>query len=391
MMNEDFFNLDKLLRDATDKTCDNPSGKALTDFGGEDFLPGLKKLLTTYQENGFSEKGCKRLRHRLVDLLAVRLKVEAAFKAHPEILDIEIKAPLFLTGLPRTGTSALLNLLANDRASRPLLLWEGFNPDPLPGNPSKDEDPRYLAMKGYYDQMNQNPEFKKIHATSPDTPEECVHLLNHTFQDVQFGIETMMEPYASWFQQQDLTASYNYYANLLRLLQWQRPGDRWLLKTPGHLWALNHLIRLFPDAHIIITHRNPLESVTSYASMMAALMKDRSFKKTELGPVVMEYLARKVERSLEQRESIPDHQIIDLHFKEFVDQPMTIVEKIYQHFDLPLSKQTLTAMLAYADDNSMGKHGKHEYQLAEFGLEKEQILDRFQFYLERFQIEIEES
>lgn len=386
-MTKDLFHIDSLLADAIEKTAKNSSGNALTDFGPEDFKPGLEKLLTTYQENGFTEKGLKRLRRRLVDLLTVRLKVEAALKENPEVRDIEIRSPLFLTGLPRTGTSALLNLLANDASSRPLFLWEGFNPDPLPGNPKKEDDPRYQAMKGYYDQMNQNPDFKKIHATSPDTPEECIHLLNHTFQDVQFGIETMMEPYASWFQEQDLTASYNYYADLLRLLQWQRPGDRWLLKTPGHLWALDHLIRLFPGSHIIITHRTPLESVTSYSSMMAALMKDREFDKKELGPIVMEYLARKVERSLELRKSIADDQIIDLHFKDFVEQPMATVEKIYEHFSLPLSEETHKAMSTYATENSMGKHGKHEYQLEEYGLEAEQILTRFKFYTDQFNIE----
>ena len=240
------FDLATLLQEATEKT-------QLTDFGPDDFREGLSVLLETYQQNNFTEKGQKRLRRRVLDLLCARLRIEAGFKNHPAIRDETIQAPLFLTGLPRTGTSALLNLLSCDSVSRPLYLWEGFNPDPLPGNPAKNDDPRYQGMRAYYDKMNQDPEFKKIHATSPDTPEECIHLLNHTFQDVQYGFETMLEPYGSWFQQQDLATSYDYYGDILKMLQWQRPGERWLLKTPAHLWALDHLVRLFPDCKIIIT------------------------------------------------------------------------------------------------------------------------------------------
>src|SRR5690606_24547022 len=126
------------------------------------------------------------------DLLVVRLKMEAAFRRHPEIHDEVIRQPLYLTGLPRTGTSALLNLLANDPAHRPLKLWEGLNPDPVEGLAAGAPDPRYVAMKQWEEEtLRANPDFDKIHHTSIDTPEECIHLLNHTFQDVQFGFETM--------------------------------------------------------------------------------------------------------------------------------------------------------------------------------------------------------
>ena len=368
------FDLETLLQEATEKT-------QLTDFGPHDFREGLGVLLETYKHNNFTEKGQKRLRRRVLDLLCARLRIEAGFKNHPAIRDEIIQAPLFLTGLPRTGTSALLNLLSCDPASRPLYLWEGFNPDPLPGNPTKNDDPRYQGMRAYYDKMNQDPAFKKIHATSPDTPEECIHLLNHTFQDVQYGFETMLEPYGNWFQQQDLTASYNYYGDILKMLQWQRPGERWLLKTPAHLWALDHLVRLFPDCKIIITHRNPVESVTSYASMMAALMKDRDFDLRALGPVVMEYLARKLEKSFALRQEISEQQIVDLRFSEFIDNPMAVVDRIYGHFELPTSNEMINVMKSHVAAHPMGKHGKHEYELEKFGLSERGIMDRFEWYL----------
>ncbi|HEY9032659.1 MAG TPA: sulfotransferase [Pseudomonadales bacterium] len=379
-MSEIVFDIDSVLREARQKT-------GLDDFGDNDFIEGLGVLLETYDNNGYTEKGRKRNRRRVVDLLAARLRIEQAFKDYPQILDEKIVQPMYLTGLPRTGTSALLNLLANDPAARPLKLWEGMMPDPCENFQHGMEDPRYRMMKDWQDeQARKNPEFSKIHHTTADTPEECIHLLNHTFQDVQFGVETMMEPYGSWFRQQDLHNSYRYYANLLRMLQWQRPGDRWLLKSPCHLWALDIINDMFPDACIIITHRNPLEAVTSYCSMMAAMMKERVFDPKTLGPVVMDYLASKVESSLRQREHIDSSRILDLQFNDFVADSVGFVHGIYEYFRLPMSKVAQQQIAQYAADHPMGKHGKHEYDLQQYGLTEQQVLERFGFYIERFRV-----
>lgn len=379
-MSEAAFDVNTLLAEAQAAT-------GLSDFGGDDFKPGLQKLIDTYTNNGFDERGIKRNRKRLVKLLQVRLKMEAAWQQHPEIRDVNIKAPMFLTGLPRTGTSALLNLLSQDSAARPLKLWEGMSPDPLPGNPAEQDDPRYQQLKAFYEEAHKkNPNFDKIHFTSADTPEECIHLLNHTFQDVQFGVETMMEPYGSWFQQQDHLPSYRYYADILRMLQWQRPGERWLLKTPAHLWALDCLVALFPDCSIVITHRNPLECVTSYASMMESMLIGREFDRKQFGAVVMEYLARKVEASLRQREKIDPARIIDVQFNDFIADGVGTVKRIYQHFQMPMSAAAEQNFQCYADAHPMGKHGKHDYRLEEYGLSEQQIRARFAFYIERFQV-----
>lgn len=382
-MSDISFNMETLLQEAQTKT-------GLNHFGSDDFKPGLKVLLETYDHNGFTEKGRYKNRKRVLDLLCARLRIENAFRLHPDIRQEKIVAPMLLTGLPRTGTSALLNLLANDPAARPLYMWEGFNPEPVEGLPKGAADPRYTAMKAWEEQnakdaQQKGKEFKKIHSTSADTPEECIHLLNHTFCDVQYGAETMMEPYGSWFQQQDLHKSYAYYADLLRMIQWQRPGERWLLKTPGHLWALDILIDMFPDCSIIITHRNPLECVTSYASMMAALMTHREFDKRTLGPVVMEYLARKMEKAIAVRKTSSQARFVDIQFEDFIEQPIATAEKIYAHFHIPMSTETARRMGDYAASHPMGKHGKHEYQLEEYGLTANRILQRFDFYIREYQ------
>lgn len=377
-MSEVSFDAEQLLEEAR-------KGTGLDDFGSDDFREGLGLLLETYDTNGYEEDGRRRTRGRVLGLLMERLRIEDAWKAHPEIRDVEIRAPLYLTGLPRTGTSALLNLLSQDTAARPMQLWEGLNPSPLPGNPPKEDDPRYRAIASFMGKVyEENPDFDSIHHTSADTAEECIHLLNHTFQDVQFGVEVLMEPYGSWFQAKDRRPSYLYYADLLRMLQWQRPGERFLLKTPAHLWALDVLVEIFPDCSIVITHRNPIECVASYSSMMDSLMMGRTFDRAALGPTVLEYLARKMEYSLECRETIEDSRIIDLAFDDLVADPVGTVTQIYEHFGLPLSPELLGTFTEYAKAHPQGEHGTHEYDLETYGLTEGGILDRFAFYTERF-------
>ena len=174
----------------------------LTDFGDERFLEGLRVLLSTYERAGLRSGGRKRARGRILQLLTNRLKIEQAFKEHPEIREHKIEAPLYLTGLPRTGTSALFNLLGVDAANRPLLLWEGIFPDPLgkelaPGQ----EDPRLVGLRAYYEHLKQkDPAFDAIHFVNADGPEECVLLLAHTFCDVQMGVEPLMSPFREFFE-----------------------------------------------------------------------------------------------------------------------------------------------------------------------------------------------
>ena len=234
------------------------AANGLDDFGGDDFREGLRVLCETYDRNPYNEKGRRRNRRRLLQLLGTRLKVQAALTSHPEIKQRPVPTPMLLTGLPRSGTSALFNLLAADPSARPLLLWETQFPDPIEGLGPDDPDPRREAIEAYYAKgREKNPDFTKIHYTSADTPEECVLLHAYALNGVQMGTEVMLEPYASWYREQDLRPMYAYYADLLRLLDWQRPGQRWLLKAPAHMWAIDALIETFPDVSIVWSHRDP--------------------------------------------------------------------------------------------------------------------------------------
>jgi hypothetical protein len=362
----------------------------LDDFGDPRFRAGLEVLLETYRRAGLSEKGAKSTRKRFLQLLVTRLRIEDALRRHPEIRERAIRSPIYLTGLPRTGTSALFNLLGMDPVSRPLLTWEGISPDPIEGLPPGAEDPRLAAMRERYEQAREKGlGFDAVHFVRPDGPEECVLLQSHSFADAQLGIEVLMEPYATWFQQQDLRWMYAYYADLLRLLDWQRPGERWLLKSPAHLWALDILVEMFPDVCVIWTHRNPLEIIGSYCSMMEMLMVGRfAVDRKALGPNVLEYLARSIERGIAARERSDAGRFIDVDYRRFVADPLATVESIYAHFDLPLGAATRRAMREYVDANPRGKHGVHEYSLEQYGLTANQVTERLATYIERFAVPV---
>ena len=361
----------------------------LDDFGDPRFREGLVVLCETLATTaGLSEKGVRINRGRLARLLATRLRVEAAFARHPEIHDRKLLRPMFLTGLPRTGTSATFNLLGRDPATRPLLLWEGTFPDPHEGLAPGADDPRHLAMREHFRRVREkNPDFTRIHFADADTPEECVIPMALSFENVHNGIEVLMEPYASWFRKRDLRPQYAYYRELLKLLDWQRPGERWLLKSPAHLWAMDALVDVFPDCCIVLTHRDPLDAIGSYCSMMETLLASQGCSpQPGLGPTVLDFCATSLERGYAVRDAGDPRRFIDVRFADFVAEPMAAVRAIYAHFELPLGAEAEAAMARYARENPRGKHGAHEYDLERYGLSEAAVRDRLGWYIDRFEL-----
>ena len=357
----------------------------LSDFGSDDFRDGLRALIGLVAQNPFTEKGRKQHRQRLLQLLGTRLKVEEAFRRQPEVREREIRAPMFLTGLPRSGTSALFNLLAADPAARPLLLWEGIFPDPNWELAPGEEDPRYRAMRAVSQQMREkNPEFTKAHFADADTPEECVLLHAFALDGGQLGYELLYEPYASWFAEHDLRPLYRYYADLLRLLDWQRPGERWLLKTPSHLWALDALVETFPDCSIVWNHRDPAACIASISSMIWMIASDRVEATAEaFGPLVLAHYADSMDRGLAVRARLDEARFVDVDYDALVKDNLGAVEQVYRHFGLPF-ETAKGEIEAYSASHPKDQHGRHEYDLATYGLTRDRVRERFAAYIERF-------
>jgi hypothetical protein len=370
---------------AADDLIDEAKGQTgFEDFGELPFREGLEVLLQTYDRNVTDPDGRKRCHDRVVMQLATRLKCENAFKSIVEIADQEIIAPIFVTGLPRSGTSALLNLLVAAPDNRGLLQWEVQFPDPWPGSKPGQEDPRYPYLVKALEETR-NSEFAKIHYIDADTPEECVLLHAYAFSGVQLGFEIMLEPYRSWILQQDLKPLYAYQKRQMQMLNWRNPGKQWMLKAPAHMWGIDAILEVFPDARFVWCHRDPQAVVPSINSMNKVVMGmyagDYSHLDAgDIGRAVMEWYAMSLEKGLAQRDKLPPELFVDCSQREFVDQPMAVVEKVYRAFGLTLSDESRSAMQAHIDANPKGKHGKHVYDLAEYGLTRELIAERFEFY-----------
>ena len=359
----------------------------LDDYGDQHFITGLKRLIETYDHYVVEEFGRQKIYNRVLKLLAARLRITAAQKKHPEIAKETITRPMVLTGLPRTGTSALFNLMANDPASRALLQWETHYPDPIDGLDADEMDPRRRKLIDKIEaQRAANPEFDTIHFASADTPEECVLLHALDFNGVQLGFECMLEPYLGFHQQSDLLPMYEYYKSLLQMLQWREPGERWLLKAPAHMWGLDALTAVMPDVCILWGHRNPLQVIPSISSLTSLASKMYAgnvpaLAPEKLGPIVMEFYARSLERGIALREKMDKKYFFDYRFKDFVDQPMRLLQDCYDYFYIDMSEDVHNKLQAHIDANPKGKHGKHEYNYEKFGLSEQIILDRFAFYI----------
>jgi hypothetical protein len=377
------FDVESLLARAREAT-------GLDDFGPPGFREPLEMLCRTYDENPFTPAGRKRSQRRVLQLLTTRLRVQAALAKHPEVRERRLRSPMVLTGLPRSGTSALFNLLAADPAARPLRLWEAQFPDPMEGLAPGQDDPRRAAVDAWIARgREKNPDFAAIHFTSADTPEECVLLQANTLHGVHEGIEVMMEPYASWYRRADLGPMYAEYADLLRLLDWQRPGERWLLKAPAHMWAIDRLIETFPDVSIVWSHRDPRACIASICSMTHSLMASQMDPDAKaLGPVVMDFYATSLERGLAARDRADARRFVDVHHDDFVADGLAVARRIVDHFGLPWTDGVRTALEAHSAAHPQGKHGRHEYALADYGLTEPRVLERFAPYIKRFGIAV---
>ena len=374
------FIVDELIAEAKAET-------KLDDFGQSGFEEGLGVLAETYDQNVTDPKGRARCRGRLVTLLATRLRIEEAFKQIPEIRDEVIAHPLFVTGLPRSGTSALINLLGAAPDNRPLLQWECHFPDPWPGSKQGDEDPRYAPMKAYMEkQKEKNKAFQKIHDASADTPEECVLLHAYAMDGVQLGFEIMMEPYGSWAKAHDLTPMYEYFKDLLKMLQWRHPGKQWVLKAPAHMWAVDVINNVFPDAKFVWCHRKPIWMIPSICSMNETVMDmymgpAESIDKHKLADNVMDWYAESLEIGLTERAKLDESRFIDCSQEEFANNPMSLLQRIYQQFDFEMDDANREAFETHITTHPKGRHGKHVYDLERFGMTEDKINQRFDFYV----------
>lgn len=361
----------------------------LDDFDEDGFREAYRRVVHSFDtEAGLSLLGRIAARQDLVRLLTSRLQVVDDRRRHPEIAAEPIRRPLFVTGLPRTGTTLLHGLLAQDPASRAPLHWESVFPSP-PERSKQRQRPRIDAAARQLRWFHRlNPDIRRMHALGATLPEECLIITSHSFQSYQFQTSHHVPSYQAWLEQQDLRPCYAWHRRFLQHLQWRARSERWVLKAPAHLFGLPALFATYPDAGVVFTHRDPTEVAASLASLTTVLR--RTFSETTdpraVGAEMSERWARGIYKALADRDAgcARAEQFFDVRYTDLVRDPIGTVRRLYAHFDMAFTDAAEDRMRRFLAANPKDKNGRHAYTLGDFGLTVEGERARYRAYAERF-------
>ena len=374
---------DLLLRNARRHT-------GLTDVGVQALFGPLERLVEALErEAQLTPLGRVMVRRHLVSLLETALLLQRDRSS--AVGNQRITAPVFIVGLPRTGTTLLHNLLAQDPATRIPLTWEAMFPAGYPESPSALVRAKWKATARLAMANRIAPDFHRIHPVGIDRPEECVALMAPGFASGLFHTLYRVPSYQDWFESACQIPGFEMHFRVLQQLQFRRGTRRWVLKGPAHLFSLEALIRRYPDARLVQTHRDPLRAIPSIASLNATLRRAFSshVDPVEIGRDCARRWHGALERFLRRRDSLPPDRVVDVAYAELTASPITMVERIYDHLGWPYPATARSAMRDYLTMNPRDARGVHRYSLAAFGLDAGQERQRFASYCERFDIERE--
>lgn len=365
----------------------------LSSFGDEWFMEPLSVLVRSINEEAdLTLLGRLIQRRRIEGALATRLRVEELLRRRPEIRDIDLGRIVVIAGLQRTGTTTLHRLIASHPEMRAVAAWEGLNPMPLPREEPGDPHARIRqALVAERAIAYLAPAFFAVHPAEHDAPEEDVLLLDVSFMS-QSAEATMHVPtYARWLEGQDHTRTYEELRTLLQVLHWQHPRLNWVLKTPHHMEYLDVVLKVFPTATIVQTHRDPLKTIPSFCSMVAhgrGLFSDRVDPR-EIGSHWLAKTARLVEVTARVRQAADPPRFLDVSYYDLIDNPMAELAKVYERAGIPFGPDARQAAERTASRNVQHRYGRHVYDAGSFGLTREAIEDRMAPYRQRHGVPVE--
>lgn len=376
------LNVDLLLKQAKKKT-------GLQHFGDDSFMAGLEKLTAGLQNQAqLSQVGQIAAHFNLLDHLCVRLQL-IEYRAHrPEVAKQQIKRPLVITGLPRTGTTILYELIAQDPSLRSPSSWEVTKPIPPPRDGFYATDRRIQSVDRMLSLAEKlSPGFKAIHAIGAALPQECVYILASDFISEQFGYMYNIPEYRAWALDQDMTASYQWHAHFLQHLQVDLGRDRWVLKTPAHLAYLKYLLAQYPDAAIVWTHRRPLDAITSFSSLASNLQHgfSNAIDPLAIGAHEFQHFSKIVNAGMEQRRTLDQRQFYDVSFSDVCSDPIAVISGLYDYFGMQLSSEAESRMGRYLRQHPRYLYGEHRYSRKDFGLDETQEQNLYCGYLSHFE------
>lgn len=367
----------------------------LFDLGLPSFRPGFTKLVEALEnEARLNLFGRYFARRQMLELLTHRLLLADYRKRNHAVSWEKIVRPLFIIGLPRTGTTLLYGLLAEDPAHRAPLSWEIDDPCPPARTETYHTDPRIETTRKRFEQVNRlAPGFQAIHPVGALMPQECIVTTASEFMSIRFQMCFDVPSYDEWLLQQDMTETYQHHRRFLQHMQLWHKRERWILKSPGHLGPIDALFDVYPDAMLIQTHRDPIRVVPSVASLeyTMRMVSSDEVDPARVGRQMIQTWSKLLEQGMAARARRPDRerQIIDLSMREIVSAPLASVEKIYRHFDLELSSEARERMRAYLARHPKDEFGAHRYSLEDFSLDADEVNAAFKGYRERFGIEAE--
>ncbi len=390
------FSRESVLTEARERT-------GLSDFGSDDFHERLDLLLDEWgSDTGLTGIGRLTVRSKLVTFASSRLLIRDVLAKHPEIHDIELRRPIVVAGLPRSGTTHLLNLMAADTRLRSLPLWESYEPVALPGEepeppsarPIDTELPRYRRAADAWAAMQMTaPLLAAMHPMSPEHIHEELELMGPDFASYNFEWLSVSPRWRDHYYSQDQTPHYEYMRDVLKILQWLDGRDRrWVLKCPQHLEQLGVLRAVFPDATLAVTHRDPVAVIQSAVTMLAYGQRINR-RRVETGALI-EYWSDRIEHLLRacvrDRALWPETASIDVPFTEFMADDVAMVRRIYERADFEMTPTARGEIGAFMQAHPRGKEGRVIYDLAgDFGVEPTALRERFSFYFERFPVRSE--
>ena len=367
----------------------------LEDFGSETFREGLAVFCESAsgeaQLNGVGGMAAPGM---VLGCLVNRLKVTDWVKRHPQVLHEKIEAPLVVVGMFRAGTTFLTYLMEKDPRHRPLLRWEAGDSVPPPTPATLADDPRIGASRMAMAMLDQiNPRVRMVQSEEPDGPTECIAVLNQDFKSLVWEALANVPSYGKWMHTTDHRSAYAWHRQVLQVLQSGGVRGRWSLKSPHHALHLDALTATYPDARLVLMHRDPTVLCASVCSLITTLTG--TFSDADHTRYIAEHwtdmLARSVAAVEAFRAASPGTQIVDVHYADLVRDPIATVRRVYGAFGEELDGAALQAMTQHVQSSRKGRFGQHSYDLAQFGLDAGAIAERFRGYVERYDIPLESA
>lgn len=357
----------------------------LNDFGSPYYREGLERTIESLnKEADLNDMGHVIQHATISNALIQRLKVEDTYAQHPEIDDERVDGPVFVIGLPRTGTTALSQLVAADPQFRSLRTWESQSPTPPPEFETQHCDPRIAQAEAGLAMLNDMfPLMKTLYNSEATAATECQDLMGMSFRTFHFDGVVRVPRYLAWLMDCDMRETYSYHRRVLKLLQWHCPPTLWHLKTPVHMFALDALVEAYPNAKFMWSHRDPAKVMASVCSLIRYVRSwssDRDDPR-ELGAEQLEAWAEAVRRAMDFRSRVGDDRFADVGFADLQSDPVGALQSAYEKLDLQFTAATLRSIQVWADDHKPGARGAHDYELSDYGLTPAGVRASFEQYL----------